>query len=279
MPTLITYRDQSFSAKLMHWWAGIAAVAMIAYFLAGRLAEARPDFNLAFVGGRHVGWPLLGLLTAALIWAMTSARPLGRIGRRLRRTGLRFTILWRKAGWAQRLVLAAGIVHVLTGLGYWLEIPWTLQNANDELRLASVAPVRKFRGSWAANYPFWVRKVISETPPNARILYRGGWEGMVFSYDVFPRRVFALPDDLQTLAGRWHKHAWLEMKTNGRSNADAATDEYWTAGKCFEPIGDGEFIRRYAIDYVVVFDEARPGDCGIQPIQAETQKPREAGTP
>lgn len=276
---MITYRNQRLSAKLMHWGAGIAAAALVAYFLVGRLAEAYPKLNLPIAGGRHLGWPLLGVLTAALIRAMTSARPLGRIGRRLRRMGLRFTILWRKAGWRQRLVFAAGIAHSLIGLGYWLETPWTLQNASDELRLASVAPVRQFRGSWAANYPFWVRKVISETPPAARILYRGGWEGMVFSYDVFPRRVFALPDDLQTLAGRWHKHAWLEMKTNGRSNADAATDQYWTAEKRFEPIGYDEFLRRYAIDYVVVFDEARPGDCAIQPIQAEARKHGAEGAP
>lgn len=276
---MITYRNQRFSAKLIHWGAGIAAAALVAYFLVGRLAEAYPKLNLPIAGGRHAGWPLLGVLAAALIRAMTSARPLGRIGRRLRRMGLRFTILWRKAGWRQRLVFAAGIAHLLIGLGYWLETPWTLQNANDELRLASVSPVRQFRGSWAANYPFWVRKVISETPPSARILYRGSWEGMVFSCDVFPRRVFALPDDLQTMAGRWHKHAWLEMKTNGRSKADAATDQYWTAEKRFEPIDYDEFLRRYAIEYVVVFDEARPGDCAIQPIQAEARKHGAEGAP
>jgi len=271
---LITYRNHRFSAMWLHWGAGIAAVAAVLYLCVGWVVAAGGELDIAVVAGRHVGWPLLAALTAMLVWAMTSPRPIGRIGRRLRRIGLRFTILWRRAGWVRRLVIAALIAHLLIGLGYWLEVPWTLRNANDELRQASVSPVRKFRGRWAANYPFWTRKVIAETPPEARILYRGGWEGMVFSYDVFPRRVFALPGDLQTLAGKWHKHVWLEMKTNGRSNADADTDRFWTAVSRFEPIPYEEFVRRYAIDYVVVFDENRPSECAIFPLQENRPEDR-----
>ncbi|NMC18947.1 MAG: hypothetical protein GYA33_00885, partial [Thermogutta sp.] len=256
-----------------HWIAGIAAVAAVAYLCAGWLVAAQLRLDMPIRGGRHVGWPLLAAFTAGMIWAMTSARPIGRVGRRLRRLGLRFTILWRNVGWMRRLVIAAVIVHVLTGLGYWLEVPWTLRHANHELRLASASPVRKFRGSWAANQPFWIRKVIAETPPNATILYRGGWDGMIFSYDVFPRRVYALPDDLQTLAGQWHKHAWLEAKTDGRSNADADTDRYWTAKHRFEPIPYEEFVRHYGIDYVVVFDESCPWECGIHPLQSREPRP------
>lgn len=257
----------------------MAAVAAVLYLCVGWAVAAQGELSLPARAGRHVGWPLLGAVTAGLIWAMTSARPIGRIGRRLRRVGLRFTILWRKAGWGRRLVIAALIAHVLIGLGYWLEVPWTLHNVKDELRQASVAPVRRFRGDWAANYPFFVRKVIAETPPEARILYRGGWEGMVLSYDVFPRRVFALPDDLQNLAGRWHKHAWLEMRTGGRSNVDADTDLYWTAASRFEPIPYEEFVRRYAIDYVVAFDENRPSECGIFPVDTECSKERLSEVP
>ncbi len=276
---VITHRNHRFSAKWMHWGAGIAAVVAVLYLCVGWVVAAQGELNVPALAGRHIGWPLLGALTAGLVWAMTSARPIGRVGRRLRRVGLRFAILWRQADWARRLVLAAMIAHVLIGVGYWLEVPWTFHNEKEEFRRASDSPVRRFRGGWAANYPFFARKVIAETPPEARILYRGGWEGMVFSYDVFPRRVFALPDDLQDLSGRWHKHAWLEMKTGGRSNADADTDRYWTAARRFEPIPYEEFVRRYAIDYVVVFDENRPSECGIFPVDAERSNERLSEVP
>lgn len=276
---VVTYRSHPLPTKLTHWGAGFAALAALSYLAVGALGAVRPELAVPISGARHAGWPLLGVLTGVLVWAMTSARPLGRVGRRLRRIGLRFSILWLKADRTHRLLIAAIIAHVLIGLGYWLEVPWDVRVADEELRLASVSPVRKFRGSWAANAPFWTGRVNDETPPDAEILFRGGWEGMVFSYDVFPRRVFALPDDLQALAERWHKHAWLEMRTDGRSNADAATDRFWTAANRFQPITEAEFIRRYGIDFVVTFDESRPCECGIHPVQEESRKNPETKSP
>ncbi len=265
---MMTHRTNRMGLRLIRGCAGVAAIIASGYLFAAIVAAAWPEFRSHVPLGRHLGWPTLGLLTALLVWGLTGERPLGRTGRKLRLAGLRLAILWRDSGTWQRLAIAAICAHAAIGVGCWFELPWTLRNVRDELHLATAVPVRKFRGHWAANYPYWVRNVIANTPQNCRILYRGGWEGMVFSYDVFPRRVFALPQDLQTLAGHWHKHEWLEMRTAGLSNRDAATDRFWTAhNPRFLPMTVDEFVRRYQIDYVVVFDEQNPSSCGIRPIE------------
>ena len=107
----------------------------------------------------------------------------------------------------------------------------------------------------------FAQRVINETPADARILFRGRTAGMRLAFEVYPRRVFMLPQDYRTMATEWHVQPWLK-----NSPVDWH-ESYWHQFIPATAIPADEFVRQHRITYVASFDELNLSECKVERVR------------
>lgn len=234
-----------------------AAIALAAWLQ--QIGVWRPVIAWPF---RHPGWPTMLALLAGTVAVLAWPGPANAFVRKVRQLGQPVAEFWQRSGLVWRLVFCALAGHLLVSSPLLLEIPGALQSAFRENRQFVVGPVRTRNGQTLANWQYHLR-TWQQLPPQAGIVYRGGWEAMLVAYHLYPRRLYLLPEDATSLAARWHDHRWLEKKTAGQSRQDRWTDEYWRSRLCpVAPLGD-DFLRLRDVQAVIEFREESPADCRV----------------
>ncbi len=98
-------------------------------------------------------------------------------------------------------------------------------------------------------------------PADARILFHGQTAGLRLAYEVYPRQVFMLPQELRTLAASWHVQPQLADLPVDRKTA------YWEERLPDASIDERQFIAEHRINYVVTFDEYDLAKCRVEPAR------------
>jgi len=106
-----------------------------------------------------------------------------------------------------------------------------------------------------ANLEYLAAVCRHEMPPESRILYHGHIEGMVFAYEVYPRKVYMHPADLYEIARSWHKQRWLE------GMPDDPLEKFWQQDFPKEFVSPEQFNQDHHITHEVWFDETQPTAC------------------
>jgi hypothetical protein len=187
---------------------------------------------------------------ALLVWAATSKRT-WRLIRAIR----------GKFSRGQQLVAAALSVNAVLAIYSLLSYP---QNLTDYTRMARddlTKSVQKKYGQVFVPLDNFAARCCTELPSNARILYHGINEGWVFSYAVYPRRVFMLPSDWWHLAASCHLKPWFSYLPND------PLEEYWHRTGPSSPGEREAFIRSHHITHEVFFDAQNPAACRWEALQ------------
>ena len=256
------------------WWlnrAGFAAMLIFAVALAvGTFAPYRFRIGPFSISLRGVRNPMLGLLAGYIVWRTTYdgfgswlKRWTDRIGDpaggHAKRNFARAFELWRTWGWRQRTMLLVLICQAIVVAQFWQTYP-TLLNFEREaqantFRYTSFGPP----GHELSLLEHFCREICEQTPPNARILFHGRTPAMRFAYEVYPRRVFILPQEMTAMAESWHVQPQL------RDLPADPHELYWHQYLPHDSADPTAFIREHAIDYVATFDEYDLSRCRLEP--------------
>ena len=161
----------------------------------------------------------------------------------------RFLVQWKSWNWRSRVVLTLLGVNVLI-IGWSLLTYWrhasTIFSYHDETA-ANVVDDNKHA---IPNFDNFCRRCREQIPPNARVLYRGPNEGLVLAYELYPRRVFMMPQDQRDM---FHECWWRESWCKGMA-ADPL-EHYWKWDLPRYAVPQEQFISEHQITYLVTFDE------------------------
>jgi len=216
---------------------------------------------------RHVGWPIimfvvgLGLVTSA--WPC----PKSRLLQRWQLVTRHLAQLWRQRGIVWRLVFCAVLAHVAISLVYLFESPADLNSTLAERAALTATPFRIRSGERYVHWEFFAPQWKQTIPPGAAVAYRGYWEGPLVAYELYPRRLYLLPEDARRLAANWHNHRWLTEKTKGKSFRDRWTDEFWLRRTSWPTFDLASFVRARNIEFLVTFDETNEQGCSLARIE------------
>ena len=84
---------------------------------------------------------------------------------------------------------------------------------------------------------------------------------MCLAYEVYPRRVFILPQEMSAMAESWHAQPQL------RDLRPDAHESYWHQFIPRDSVDPAMFIREHRIDYVATFDEYNLSQCRLEPVR------------
>lgn len=212
----------------------------------------------------RVGWPMLTLLVGMGLLAAGWPSPKSPLLQRWQDFIRSFSQLWNHGNLIWRIVITALIGHLAISLAYFLGAPVDLhetfvERANLQGTLLSIRAGQRY-----VHWEFLARLWKETIPPRAAVAYRGHWEGPLVAYELYPRRLYLLPEDGRRLAANWHNHRWLAEKTKGKSLADRSTDEFWTQRTIWPSLDLETFIQQRHIEFLLTFDEADEKGCSLQ---------------
>jgi len=256
------------------WWLNRAgfALMLICMFgiIVGVFAPYRYRIGPLSISMRGIRNPILGLLVGYFQWRKTYDG-FGRwlkdrtdwIGRpaiaRASRSFAQLPGLWRIWGWRPRTMFVLIICQALFVLRFWSTYPTLLDDQRDAqantVCFASFGPP----GHELSLLEHFCREVCEQTPPNARILFHGHTPAMRFAYEVFPRRVFILPQEMTAMAESWHAQPQLHDLPNDPH------EPYWHQFLPTDSTAPAVFMQQHAIDYVATFDEYDLSRCRVEP--------------
>src|SRR5262249_12605905 len=95
-----------------------------------------------------------------------------------------------------------------------------------------------------------------EIPADARILFHGPNYGLILAYELYPRRVFMLPQEQKHM---FH-FCWQEEKWCAGIAADPL-DRYWKWDPPLAPVSEDQFIKEHQITCVVTYDDWKVKNC------------------
>jgi len=266
------------------WWInrfGFALMMLCAVGLTvGTFAPNRYRIGPISISLRGLRNPTVGLLIGYVLWRMTYdgfgewlkvrvdrfsgatgrfGGAAGQFGAQARRFVFRSRELWKNWGWRQRTMFAVVICQGLFVLRFWQTYPAVMDYERmaraNSFRLASYGPP----GHEVSLLEHFCREICDATPPNARILFHGGTPAMRFAYEVYPRRVFILPQEMTRMAESWQNQPQL---------CDLAPDPhelYWHQFLPKDSPEPADFIRQHEINYVATFDEFDLSRCRLEP--------------
>src|SRR5205085_7961620 len=121
-------------------------------------------------------------------------------------------------------------------LHFWQDYPGYLEFERraiaDSYRLASY----ELNGRRLPSIESFSRRICAELPSDARILFHGQTAGLRMAYEVYPRPVFMLPQEMRTMAASWHVQPQL------RDLPGDPNTEYWNQRLREAPAEEGQFI-------------------------------------
>jgi len=256
------------------WWFNRAGFALMLIGTFGitvaTFAPNRYRIGPLSVSTRGIRNPMLGLLAGYVLWRTTYDG----FGRWLKdrtdwigppaiayasRSFARSLDRWRQWGWRLRTMFVLTICQALLVLRFWSAYPALLDyqrySQENTVRLSSFGPP----GHELSLLEHFCREVCERTPPNARILFHGHTPAMRFAYEVFPRRVFILPQEMTAMAESWHVQPQLH------DLPDDSHEPYWHQFMPTDSTTPAVFMRQHAIDYVATFDEYDLSRCRLEP--------------
>lgn len=249
------------------WWInrlGFALMLLCGLLTAAAtLAPSQWEIGPMALSLRSVRNPVFGLIVGYIMWRMTFDGYGQWLKRRLRRlegygNGIgqqapgvwrHFRDLWSRWGWRERLVFAFVALQALFVLRFWQSYPSYLAQERQAQEHSYRTAAYNVNGQSVPNLECFARRVSEQLPPNARILYHGQTAALRFAYEVYPRPVFMLPQELTALAGSWHVQPQLRDIPEDRKL------DFWRQRLPTASIDEQDFIRNHRIDYVVTFDE------------------------
>lgn len=230
--------------------------------LVGLVFPQRWEYFGLRVSLRHFDWPATLAIVMGLVYAAKYPRPRGLL-LRWQQFLLGLHACWKEWGIGRRLVLVVLVVYGVVCLARVNDLAETAARALVTERTAFCRDRDRQDASLTA-YDRLVTQTRQEVPEDARILYEGHWESVVFAYDVYPRRVFLTPQNWRRLAGEWHCSRWLEAKTGGRM--ETSLERFWMSRIPRQNVPPLVFAEQKGLDYRVTYDPRQPDNTSIEPL-------------
>jgi hypothetical protein len=247
-----------------------AALTVSAAFFPGRW-----QIGPVLISLRSMRNPLAATVLGYVLWRMTydgfgqwfkrRIRGLENYGDQLgvwsRRVGRRFVAVWLRWGWRERLIFTAVASQTFFALHFWQDYPAYLENEHQAIDNLHRMPTYELNGHRLPVVESFSRRLCAEVPADARILFHGHTAGLRLAYEVYPRQVFMLPQEMRTLAASWHVQPELGELPADRKAA------YWQERLPEASIDERQFIAEHHINYVVTFDEYDLAKCRVEPAR------------
>jgi hypothetical protein len=171
----------------------------------------------------------------------------------------RFIAVWLRWGWRERLIFAAVACQTFFALRFWQDYPAYLENEHLATANSYKMATQDLNGRRLPVVECFSRRVCAEVPDDARILFHGQTAGLRLAYEVYPRQVFMLPQEMRALAASWHVQPQLADLPEDRKTA------FWQERLPEASIDERQFIAEHRINYVVTFDEYDLDKCRVEP--------------
>jgi hypothetical protein len=207
----------------------------------------------------HLRNPAVLSLAGFLLWYAAIDRR-GDPFRFVRRALVDLLATWKVSDWRRRSFFLIATCNLIMLLFHASRYPQLLYQDRENQQFAAAAPQAAPGRRRVSSIEHFARQVVAETPADARILYQGRTAVMRLAFEVYPRRVFMLPQDFRTMATQWHVQPWLRNPPVDRH------EPYWHQ---FIPIVNADpeaFIREHAITYVARFDEMDSSQCQLERV-------------
>ncbi len=243
--------------------------------LCAALFPQRWYFGPVMIGLRSVRNPLAILVLGYIMWRTTYddfgrwlkdlTGPVeiygDRLGTWLLRLGQRFLATWRRWGWRERVMFAAVACQTFFTLHFWQDYPAYLENERRAIANSYRSATYELNHRKLPAIEAFSRRLCVDLPPDARILFHGQTAGLRMAYEVYPRPVFMLPQEMRMLAASWHVQPQLSELPEDRK------PDYWNERLPNETVEERQFIADHRINYVVTFDEYDLNKCRVERVQ------------
>ena len=173
----------------------------------------------------------------------------------------KFPATWRSWDWRGRCMFALVAAQVLLVARFWGHYPSILAFERTAMANAYISPTFKINDLRLPTLECFSRLVREHLPPDARILFHGRTAALRFTYEVYPRRVFMLPQEMRELAASWHVQPQLRNLP-----ADPHLG-FWLDKLPTASIEPAEFIRDHGIDFIATFDENDLAACRVEAVR------------
>lgn len=184
----------------------------------------------------------------------------GRLSDWMRKVAGRFVVVWQSWHWRERLTFIAVAAQVLFALRFWQDYPAYLEFERQVIGNSHQMPTYELNGRRLPVVESFSRRLAAELPESARILFHGQTAGLRLAYEIYPRPVFMLPQEMRVLAMSWHVQPQL---------ADLPPDanpDYWNRRLPDASIDERQFIAEHRITHVVTFDEYDIAKCRVERV-------------
>jgi hypothetical protein len=168
---------------------------------------------------------------------------------------------WKIWDWRCRLFFLITTCNLTMMLAHASRYPHHLFQDGQNREFALAHAQGAFGNGKVSSLEHFARQVVAQTPADARILYQGRTAVVRLAFEVYPRRVFMLPQDFRTMATQWHVQPWLR---------DAPTDPHEAYWHQFLPVVNADreaFVRQHAITYMARFDEMDLSKCKLERVR------------
>ena len=251
-------------------FALIFIFAGLAVFVA--IAPGRHQIGPLSVSMRSLRNPVCALAVAYIVWRATYDGAGGWLLKRLwpwesdsqwlmaigRRVLVNFPAAWRSWNWRGRFMFALVAGQTLWVARFWEDFPSVLSFERSAMANAYASSTYEMDGRRLPTLECFSRRVCEQVPAEARILFHGRTAAMRFAYEVHPRQVFMLPQEMRELACSWHVQPQL------RDLPDDPHLRFWHDKLPTTYTEPAEFIRDHRIDYIVTFDEDDLAACRVE---------------
>jgi hypothetical protein len=253
-------------------YAGLATILLsVSLGLVAALYPHRWHIGSLVVSLRSAGRPIGFFLTGFGAWYFSVDRRrksyqffrrwFAGLDGQFRALGGQLLAAWQRWDWRGRLFLlitGANLVLMLIHASHYPQI-WRQDRENRRRAVANAEC--ELAGRKVPSLEHFAKLVVEQTPPDARILFEGRTAGMRLAFEVYPRRVFMLPQDYRTMATQWHVQPWLKNPVVDPHEA------YWHQFLPAVNVPAEDFVRDRSITYVAHFDELNLSECKLERLQ------------
>jgi hypothetical protein len=185
----------------------------------------------------------ISFLLLAIAFTRTDPRP--QLVSILQRCGTQWTA-WNWRGRTVLIFLVINIAMMSNSLCTYWKHTSAMFFYHDELAASSIDVNSKA----TPNFDNFCRRCREEIPSDARIFYRGPNEGLVLAYELYPRRIYLLPQDQHDMFHDcWCRESWCQ------GMAPDPLEHYWKWDEPCPNTSPEKFVADHHITYLVTFDE------------------------